>query len=212
MSENQGVKRGLLLAGFWMLGVIVAVALAFAAVGRVAHGVAPHDVAQPLSQTAIDDALAADRKPAPVPGGANTSSSTTPKSTSAPTTATTTTTTPKSGPTNPSTTTPTTAGRPTVTTVSPPPPVAPHNSATTSQGGTVFTRCSGADTIVYVAAVPRPGFTRTVDVENPGGVRQSFQNGKHRSIIEAECSNGVVHATVDEESTVSWGGGGGGDD
>ena len=75
-----------------------------------------------------------------------------------------------------------------------------HNTATTSQGGTVFTRCSGPETIVYVAAVPRSGYERTVDVEGPHGIQQSFADGHHRSNIEAECSGNVVHAQVEEES------------
>jgi hypothetical protein len=53
---------------------------------------------------------------------------------------------------------------------------------------------------VYVAAVPRTGYDRTVDVEDPTGIQQSFVNAQHRSKIEAACSNGVVHAHVEEES------------
>jgi len=71
---------------------------------------------------------------------------------------------------------------------------------TTSQGGTLFTRCSGPDTIVYVAAVPRTDYQRTVDVEDPTGIEQSFVNSHHRSKIEASCSNGTVHAHIEEES------------
>jgi hypothetical protein len=80
------------------------------------------------------------------------------------------------------------------------PPVAPHNTVTTSQGGTLFTRCAGADRIVFVAAVPKSGYQRTVDDERSEGVRQSFENATHRSNIEAECSDGVVHAHVEEET------------
>ena len=82
----------------------------------------------------------------------------------------------------------------------PPPTTAPHNTVTTSQGGTLWTRCSGSDRIVYVAAVPRNEFERTRDVEEPGGIEQWFESDNHRSTIKAECSNGVVHAEVDEES------------
>jgi hypothetical protein len=71
---------------------------------------------------------------------------------------------------------------------------------TTSQGGTVYSRCSGPDTIAYVAAVPRSGYQRTVDGESPTGIRQTFENAHHRSRIAAECSDGIVHAEVEEES------------
>ncbi len=53
---------------------------------------------------------------------------------------------------------------------------------------------------MYVAAVPKSGYERTVDVEDEGGIQQVFVNGHHRSKIEAECSGGVVHAHVEEES------------
>jgi hypothetical protein len=69
----------------------------------------------------------------------------------------------------------------------------------TAQGGTVWVRCSGADQIVYVAAVPRNGYERTHDVESPGGIVQWFDSNSHRSTIDAQCSNGVVHAEVNEE-------------
>jgi hypothetical protein len=69
---------------------------------------------------------------------------------------------------------------------------------TTSVGGTIWTRCSGADHIAFVAAVPKGGYARTHDAENPVVV-QWFDNGSHVSKISAECSNGVVHAEVEEE-------------
>ena len=71
---------------------------------------------------------------------------------------------------------------------------------TTSQGGTVWTRCSSAEQIVYVAAVPKSGYQRTRDVESAGGVMQWFDNGSHLSKIAAECSDGTVHAEVEEEN------------
>jgi hypothetical protein len=70
---------------------------------------------------------------------------------------------------------------------------------TTSQGGTVWSRCSGADTIVLVAAVPQSGYQRTRDIESPSGIEQWFEKDKHRSKIRAECSDGVVSAEVEEE-------------
>ncbi|HEY5014029.1 MAG TPA: hypothetical protein VIK61_15200, partial [Acidimicrobiia bacterium] len=80
------------------------------------------------------------------------------------------------------------------------PTTAPHSAATTSVGGTIWTRCSGADRIDFVAAVPKGGYERTRDVENAAGIEQWFDNGGHVSKISAECSNGVVHAEVEEES------------
>jgi hypothetical protein len=53
---------------------------------------------------------------------------------------------------------------------------------------------------VYVAAVPRSGYQRTHDVESAGGITEWFENGSHRSKITAECSDGAVHAEVEEES------------
>jgi hypothetical protein len=53
---------------------------------------------------------------------------------------------------------------------------------------------------VYVAAVPKSGYQRTQDVESAGGIAQWFENGSHLSKITAECSNGSVHAEVEEES------------
>lgn len=196
VGHNRVVRRGLLLAGLWALGVGVAVALAFAAVGQVAHGVAPRDVAR-LSQRAIDDALTSPTTRSP---RTSTPSRTTAAST--PTTRTSST----SGPTvttsrtQPPTTTTTTAPPTTVSTAATTPSTVAHNTVTASEGGTLFTRCSGANTIQYVSAVPRSGYERIEDVETAAVVRQSFENGSHRSKIEAECSDGVVHAQVEEES------------
>jgi len=201
--------------GVWVAGVVIAVSLAFAAVARVANGVAPNDVAH-LSKTQVDNELTGGTTPSP-------RGSTSPTSR-----ATTTTAKPGSTPTSTSTTsstrstwvwpTPTTGGTvltappvtawshpsdptapTTATTVAEPPPVAPHNTVTTSQGGTIYTRCTGPETIAYVAAVPKTGYARTVDIESPTGVQQTFANGQHASNIQAECSNGVVHAEVEEE-------------
>jgi hypothetical protein len=199
-----------LLAGIWVAGVVIAVSLAFAAVARVANGVAPNDVSH-LSQTDIDDELAGATTTSPT-SGAPTSSATATSSTSTVTTTSRTT-----APTA-STTTPTTGGSiltspptdttsPTIskltpttnTTVAKPPPVTPHNTVTTSQGGTVYTRCTAPDKIAYVAAVPKSGYARTVDIENPDGIKQVFVNNTHASKIQAECSNGVVHAEVEED-------------
>ena len=62
----------------------------------------------------------------------------------------------------------------------------------------MWTRCSGQDQIVYIAAVPKSGYERTRDVESPGGIQQWFESDNHLSKITAECSNGVVHAEVEE--------------
>jgi hypothetical protein len=69
---------------------------------------------------------------------------------------------------------------------------------TTSQGGTVWTRCSGADQIVYVAAVPKSGYERTRDLESSDRIEQWFESDRHLSRIALECSNGIVHADVEE--------------
>ena len=71
---------------------------------------------------------------------------------------------------------------------------------TTSQGGTVYTSCSGPDTIVFVAAVPKSGYERTRDVEGSHGVEQTFQSSSHTSTISVECSDGRSHAEVEEET------------
>ena len=210
------MRRGVLLVGVWGAGVVIAVSLAFAAVARVANGVAPNDVAH-LSKTQVDNELTGGTTPPP-------RGSTSPTSRAA-----TTTSNPGSTPTSTSTTsstmstsgwsTPTTRGTmltappltawsppsnppvpTTATTAAKPPPVTPHNTVTTSQGGTIYTRCTGPETIAYVAAVPKTGYARTVDIESPAGVQQTFANGQHVSNIQAECSQGVVHAEVEEEA------------
>ena len=71
---------------------------------------------------------------------------------------------------------------------------------TTSPGGTIWTRCSAPNSIVYIAAVPQSGYQRTVDIEAPTGIEQQFQNGSRRSTIQAACSNGAVRADVENES------------
>jgi len=171
------MRRALILGGVWALGIVASVAFAFAAVARVAGGIAPHDVSR-LSQTEIDDALKA--PPAVRP-------------TTAPTTAPTTRTT-----LVPTSTTPTVA-----TTVTSPPPTttAPRSAgetATTSQGGTLYARCTDDGTIDYAAAVPRMGYERVIDDESPGRIEEAFENDHHRSTIVATCEGGTVHAQVTE--------------
>jgi hypothetical protein len=202
--------------------------VAFAAVGQVASGVALHDVA-PLSQSEIDSALVVPT-PSPTSTGAPQSTTAAPASTLSPTTdapsvpvATTAGPTPTSAigvfPTTPATpettpthvsvlppltapSTPPTTRRPTTPTSEPTTTtsVPRTNTVTTSRGGTLFARCSAPTRIVYVAAVPKTGYDRTVDVEKPGEIRQVFVNQHHKSTITAECSHGVVHAEVEEES------------
>jgi hypothetical protein len=53
---------------------------------------------------------------------------------------------------------------------------------------------------VYVAAVPRTGYQRTVDIEDRTGIEQVFANARDQSKIDASCSNGIVQAHVEEES------------
>jgi hypothetical protein len=204
LGDNRPVRRGLLLAGVWVFGAAVAVAFAFAAVGRVASGVAAPN-ASSLSRGAIDNELTATTA-RPRTGGARPTSPQT-SSTTAPKTP---------GPSStlsrppasevPTTSTalppptPTPVPAPTTTTVTSAPSSGDHNTVTTSQGGAVWTRCSGPDTISYVAAVPKSGYQRTVDIEDSRGIEQEFENGSHRSKIDAACSNGVVHAQVEEEA------------
>jgi hypothetical protein len=198
VGDNREVRRGLLLAGFWVLGVTASVALAFAAVGRVASRVAPPGVAR-LSAGAVNRELGSTIPSVRPPTTRQPTSSAVPPSTS------------RGATTRPSSPSPTVSVPPSVGPASsvapprPPPTVAPstttpHNTVTTSQGGTLWTRCSSADQIVYVAAVPRSGYQRTFDVESSSGIAQWFDNGSHRSKIAAECSNGSVHAEVEEEA------------
>jgi cytoskeletal protein RodZ len=210
LGDNPRVRRRLILAGVWALGVAVALTLAFAAVGRVANGVAPRDVAR-LSSTEIEREVAGPSGPAVTSSSARAGTATTATTatsvTTTSSTSTTTSTTRPSGSTivNPTTvataaTTTSTTAHTVPTTTATSPSAEPHNTVTTAQGGTVFSRCSGPEKIVYVAAVPKSGYQRTVDVENQGGIQQVFVNAHHRSQIEAECSGGVVHAQVEEES------------
>jgi hypothetical protein len=74
------------------------------------------------------------------------------------------------------------------------------DTATTSLGGTIWTRCSGPNSIVFVAAIPKPGYQRTTDVQLPTRIEEQFQNGNHVSTIQAECAGGAVHAEVEEET------------
>ena len=86
----------------------------------------------------------------------------------------------------------TTVRPPTTTTKPSPTTTVPHDkTATTSQGGTVWTYCSGEDHIVFVSAVPKSGFERTRDVESPSGIVQTFESDSHRSTISARYEFGV---------------------
>jgi hypothetical protein len=196
------VRRGFLLVGVWLLGAVFAVAFSFAAVRRVASGVtrssgvsvshavdpetttvarsqAPSTPPAPRHRASVHSNPALrPTVPAPVPGPSAT------------------------GPLPayvapvpnimPATTTPAI-----VSVTTPPSP----GTAIASQGGTVWTRCSGANTIVYIAAVPKSGYQRITDVEDGSGIEQQFDNGAHRSTVQASCSHGVVHAQVEEETT-----------
>ena len=51
---------------------------------------------------------------------------------------------------------------------------------------------------MYVAAVPKSGFTRTRDIESPYVV-QWFESADHISKITVDCSEGRVQAEVEEE-------------
>jgi hypothetical protein len=196
-GDNRSVRRRLLLAGIWLIGASIAVTFSFAAVGRVASGVSPSN-GPALSSRAVDNALTSDTtgrrgsRPPSVP------TSSVPRSTAP---ATTTQLNAPAATASPSWTmaTPTTVPAPRPSPPPPPPSSGGHETVTTSQGGTIWTRCSGPDSIVYVAAIPKSGYQRTVDVESATGIDQEFQNGSRRSKIQAACSNGVVRAEVEEE-------------
>jgi hypothetical protein len=186
------MRRRLLLAGTWLLGTAVALTISFAAVARVANGVAPANVAA-LSRRAIDNEL-----------------------TTAPTTSSSTVQERSRRALQPSTTTtPTTSIQPKVsapTALNPPEQVTVPNApsptttaitpatVTTSHGGTIWTRCTGPNSIQFLAAVPTNGYQRTADVEASTGIEEQFTNGSRVSTINAECSNGVVHAEVEDGS------------
>ena len=172
------------MAGIWLLGVGLAVMFSFAAVGRVASGVTPTDGAA-LSRRDIDRALIAGATGQP--SGSSAAPTTTASSTLKP----------------PATTVPHSPSSVVATTT---PTVAPSviaDTVTTSQGGTLWTRCSAPGSIVYVAAIPKNGYRRSVDVEASTGIIQQFGNGSRRSKVQAACSNGVVHAEVEEDSADS---------
>ncbi len=210
-NNNVQVRRGVLTFGLWVLGVGVAATFAFAAVGRVANGVAEPNVSS-LSREAIDNELTANVANASGPTAPGTSprASTVSPTTRHENTSTTLTSSPKTPSTSarPVTRSPTTTNAGPVSPTMPTPTTAPATpnggtleTVTTSQGGTLWTRCSGENVIVYVAAVPKSGFRRSVDQERDAGIEQKFENGTHSSDIRAECSNGVVHPEVEEESS-----------
>jgi hypothetical protein len=85
------------------------------------------------------------------------------------------------------------------TTTAPPVSSGPA-TATTSLGGTIWTRCSGPDAIVFIAAIPKSGYESIAGTQTSTAVQERFTNGNHVSTIQAECSDGVVHAEVEEEA------------
>jgi hypothetical protein len=100
----------------------------------------------------------------------------------------------------PPTTTAPSASSVTETTTTAAPASGAGDTATTSLGGTIWTRCSSPNSIVFVAAIPKPGYERTNDVQLPTRIQEQFQNGNHVSTIQAECAGGAVHAEVEEET------------
>ena len=196
IGDNRTVRRGFLLTGLWVLGVTASVAVAFTAVGSVASRVVPPGVGR-LSAAAVDRALGTTGPSSQSTISGRPSSSGPPLSVR-PSPSSTDRVAPPSTSVGPATSI-APRPRPTPTTASASPTSVPHNTVTTSEGGTVWTRCSGPDRIVYVAAVPKSEYERTHDVESAGGIEQWFQSGNHLSKITAECSGGVVHAEVEEE-------------
>jgi hypothetical protein len=53
---------------------------------------------------------------------------------------------------------------------------------------------------VFVAAVPKTGYQSISGLQSATTITERFENGSHVSTIQAECSDGVVHAEVEEEA------------
>jgi hypothetical protein len=53
---------------------------------------------------------------------------------------------------------------------------------------------------VFVAAVPKTGYQRVSGLQTSTTIEERFENGSHVSTIQVECSDGVVHAEVEEEA------------
>ena len=193
-DENRRVRRGMVLVGLWVLGVAVAVTLAFAAVGAGRTRRRAARQSRGSSQAAIDERALRDIER---PHGDDPA-----EAVREPSTSTTRSTTPTddghvvrpSRPPSPSGTTSTAPPPTTPTTASPPPTVAPQNTATPSQGGTIFTRCSGPSTIVYVAAVPKQRIRAHRRRREPDRHQPDVRNGRTSRRIDADCAGGTVHA------------------
>jgi hypothetical protein len=190
-----------LLAGTWALGATFALVISFIAVAHVASGVASSSVAA-VSQNALDKQSTNVKRVSGASARPHRTNTTAVGVTVRPPTVV--------APPAPVTLPPPTSNAPPTKSSAPLPPPATAaaparaaanvtTTATTSQGGTVWTRCTGPDTITFVAAVPRSGYQRTVDVESASAVEQQFTNGTHVSKVHAECSNGTVHAEVEDQ-------------
>jgi len=186
------MRRRLLLAGTWLLGTAVALTVSFAAVARVASGVAPPNGAA-LSRRAIDNELTTGPSTSPSSVQRRSRRALQPSATTTPTTSLR-----REVNAAPALNSPAPVTAPIAP--SPPPTATTPATATTSQGGTIWTRCTGPDTIQFLAAVPNNGYQRTADIEASTGIEEQFNNGSRASTINAECSNGVVHAEVEEGS------------
>lgn len=95
----------------------------------------------------------------------------------------------------PTTTAPPTTTPPTTTSTTTPPTV---DQRYTLIGGWVTVACSG-DQISFKSAAPQPGFSvERVELEE-NTVDVKFESSDHTSTFEAECSDGEVVASIEEE-------------
>lgn len=172
------MRRPALLVAAWLVGGLLAVVLASAAVGRVGNQVTG-DRPAPLSAADVRDELAAEAA-----GTTSTTAAAGAEEPAPPTTATTSTTAP-------------------VAATTPGPTEAPAGADETRTyplvGGTATLRFSPAG-VTVVAANPNPGFS--VEVEQEGtGLEVAFRSDSHRSKVEAWWDGGP-RDSVDEESDV----------
>ena len=95
----------------------------------------------------------------------------------------------------------------TTTTTTPPARTASYDLV----GGSVRVEI-GSDTVRFLSASPKGGFTVDVHDRGPGKVVVYFRSGGHESKFVGEIDGGTFHPKIDEESGGGNGGGGGGGD
>jgi hypothetical protein len=192
--SRPGRYRRVLLAGTWLVGGGVAVAVGFAAVALISDEVTERSAA-PLSRRAVEAALtgqASTSPPAPRSGrGANSVDAATPI--------------PSLSATRPAP--PTGSGQPSgpatpVTSSGPPGPSAtasparPRPGSYQLRGGRVVVVCTGS-VITLRYAVPADGYRSEVD-SSPTTVEVEFAGQGHHSRLSATCRNGEPVEQIDE--------------